>query len=350
MVSMNNYESNKSSIEDQSLPPISVVIIGLNVEKYLQDCIRAVKTSSYPSKLLEVIYVDSGSKDNSVEIAKSFGDVKIIPGLKGKPNAAKARNAGMNLAKNKIIQFVDADSYLHPEWLSSAINYIKNDVVAVSGILWERFPDRNWYHRMADLEWNLQKGTDGWTTGEMKARTFGGNVMVLKKAFTDLGGYDEDLTAGEDPDLSYRVRGNGGVIYRINKKMASHDINLSQFTKFVKRTSRSGYAYVQLARKHGKADPEYFRTIMIRIFGGGLIPPSIILTGLLLGYPFIGLALGLMLALRLVPKTFYFAKLFGISNYKAFQYVLHLAFAVYPQAYGASKVLIGNLFKGTKSQ
>ena len=50
-------------------PKIGVVIIGINVENYLADCIRSVRSADYPPDRLEVVYVDGGSRDNSLTIA-----------------------------------------------------------------------------------------------------------------------------------------------------------------------------------------------------------------------------------------------------------------------------------------
>jgi glycosyltransferase involved in cell wall biosynthesis len=48
-----------------SLPEIGVVIIGVNVERYLADCIRSVQSANYPGELLKFVYVDGGSLANT---------------------------------------------------------------------------------------------------------------------------------------------------------------------------------------------------------------------------------------------------------------------------------------------
>lgn len=60
------------------LPMISVVIIGINVEKYLGACIDAVRAADYPQQKIEIIFVDGGSSDLSVKIATDFEGVKVI--------------------------------------------------------------------------------------------------------------------------------------------------------------------------------------------------------------------------------------------------------------------------------
>ena len=59
-------------------PKIGVVIIGINVEKYLADCIRSVRSADYPQALVEIVYVDGGSRDSSPAIARAIDGVTVI--------------------------------------------------------------------------------------------------------------------------------------------------------------------------------------------------------------------------------------------------------------------------------
>lgn len=174
---------------DSQLPSVSVVVIGLNVERFLRDCLKAITELDYPSKKLEIIYVDSGSVDGSQGIASTFRNVKILQLDSDDPSAAKGRNAGALAAHHSLIQFVDADSYLHPQWLRRAVEQMGDDVAAVSGRLSERYPDKNLFHRMAELEWNLWVDPKGeWTTAANDANTFGGNVLIRKSTLLAVDG------------------------------------------------------------------------------------------------------------------------------------------------------------------
>lgn len=328
---MNSALKNSGS----ELPAVSVVIIGLNVEQYLSNCIRAVMNSDYPKDKMEVIYVDSGSSDNSVAIARSVKNVKIIELNASKPSAAMGRNAGFRIASHNIIQFVDADSYLNRDWLKNAVPYLKDKTAAVAGVLNERFPQRNVFHRMANLEWNLHDAKNGWTTSDSEAKSFGGNVLILKEALQAANGYDESLPAGEDPDLSYRIRQLGYKILRLNQPMASHDINLTNFSQFFRRTKRSGYAYARLAVKYFRQEERFMLKRLVRIFGGVLAPVSFLTLGFLSGFPISGLIIVLLISFRLVFKAGRFARLFNIELPLALVYSLYLAFTVYPQFLGA---------------
>lgn len=317
-----------------TLPNVSIVVIGLNVEKFLGNCINAVFNSKYPHNKMDVIYVDSGSKDHSVEIATSFENVRIVELKSDKPSAAKGRNAGLRIAKHELIQFVDADSYLHPNWLFNAVGYLNHGIAAVAGNLNERFPKRNWIHRVSDLEWNLRSGKSGWTTTGEESSTFGGNVIIRKEVLNICKGYDENLNAGEDPDLSYRTRQLGFKIYRINEPMASHDINISSFRQFNIRSKRSGFAYAQLAAKYWRNKEKFMLQRIARIMVGAVTPIMVLSMGFFFGYPTTGLVLSLVIAFRLLFKIGKFARLFNIKLSMACVYSLYLAYVVYPQFFG----------------
>lgn len=315
-------------------PEISIVVIGLNVEKFIKGCLDSIFNSHYTQDKLEIIYVDSGSIDRSAAIAGSYKNVCIIHLNDPQPSAAKARNAGFRASTKPFIQFVDADSYLHPDWLYMAVKYLEGNVGAVSGRLHERCPQANWFHRMADLEWNLIAGQDGWTTAGGKAKMFGGNVLIRREIMEEANSYDESLPAGEDPDLSYRVRRMGWSILRLNSSMASHDINISGFSQYIKRTMRSGAAYARVAHKYFREEEKFFLQRIIRITIGALLPAILILSGIFAGWPLTGLGAALIAAFRLVLKSGKFARMYGISLKTAVFFSLHLALAVYPQFFG----------------
>ena len=320
-------------------PPISVVVIGLNVTPFLSSCLTAIKKSDYPQDKLELIYVDSGSTDGSHEIAQKSNRVKLIELNSKSPSAAKGRNAGFKAARYDLIQFVDADSYLHPKWLKTAVEALDDEVAAVAGSLRERNPERNIFHRMANLEWNLRVGPNGWTTTRSEAKTFGGNVMIQRASLKVLQGYDETLVAGEDPDLSYRLRKTGKKILRLNTEMASHDINIDGLSKFLKRSRRSGFAYTQLAWRYLGTPERFMLNRVMRIVFSALTPLTFIVVGILNNQVSMGLLLGLLFAFRLVFKTGKFSRMFNISKKLALGYSLYLTLAIYPQFAGLLQAL-----------
>jgi GT2 family glycosyltransferase len=77
-------------------------------------------------------------------------------------------------------------------------------------------------------------------------------LSVLKA----LGGYRESLIAGEEPELCVRIRQSGYQVWRLDAEMTLHDVNMTEFKQWWKRTTRAGYAFAEGAHIHGLA-PEY---------------------------------------------------------------------------------------------
>jgi hypothetical protein len=118
------------------------------------------------------------------------------------------------------------------------------DVVAVFGRRRERCPERSVYNRICDIEWDVPVG---------EAYAFSGDVMIRAAALVDVGLYDERLIAGEDPELSIRLKQRGGRIWRIDAEMTLHDADIRTFSQWWRRTVRAGHAYAEGQALHGGA-------------------------------------------------------------------------------------------------
>ncbi|HEY4329277.1 MAG TPA: glycosyltransferase family A protein, partial [Phycisphaerae bacterium] len=128
-----------------------------------------------------LVYVDSGSTDGSVSLAKSKG-VEVVELDPCRPfSAARARNEGFSRIEQihpdaRYVQFVDGDCVVNPDWFASATQYLDDQQVcaAVCGRLREQFPRRNIYHRLCDMEWNMPPGD---------AKSCGGVAMYRASVF-----------------------------------------------------------------------------------------------------------------------------------------------------------------------
>ena len=227
---------------------IGVVVIGRNEGDRLRKCLGSVV-----EKADKVVYVDSGSTDDSVEIANNLGAVVVKLDMARPFTAARARNEGFMRLREAApglgyVQFVDGDCEIMPGWLEEAALFLdeQSNVAAVCGRLRERFPERSIYNMLCDIEWNTPVG---------EAKSCGGNVMLRADALSRVGKYREDLIAGEEPELCVRLRAAGWHIWRLDVEMALHDAAMTRFGQWWKRTKRSGYAFAQGAHLHG-APPE----------------------------------------------------------------------------------------------
>lgn len=208
---------------------VGVVVIGRNVAKHLPGSLEHAD-----------VYVDSGSTDGSVALARQQG-VAVVELDGSLPfTAARARNAGLKhclqlAAGLELVQFVDGDCELVEGWLERAVEALQANpqVVAVWGRRRERWPARNIYHRICNVEWHVTP-------------SLGGDVMMRVPALLAVGGYNESIISGEDAELSLRLEQAGGRLLRIDSAMTIHDVAMDRFVQWWQRTRRMGYGYGQV--------------------------------------------------------------------------------------------------------
>lgn len=106
---------------------VSVIITVYNAEQYLNQCLDSIVNQTL--KEIEIICVDDGSSDGSLEILQSYGDrynhIKVVQQENG--GAGKARNKGMEMAVGEYLSFLDCDDFFEPDMLELAYQKAKED-------------------------------------------------------------------------------------------------------------------------------------------------------------------------------------------------------------------------------
>jgi GT2 family glycosyltransferase len=228
---------------------LGIVVIGRNEGERLRLCLESI----YDEPSGFVIYVDSGSTDNSVSIARSFG-VEVLELDPGQPfSAARARNEGWARLSEldsaiQLVQFVDGDCTLMMGWLDAAHSALLENPMraAVIGQLRERNPEATPYNRLCALEWHSPPG-DLTNFGN-----FGGLSMMRVDVLRKLGGFNANVIAGEDSELGVRMILAGYKVTKIDQPMAIHDANITTFGQWWIRAVRAGHAIGQRSRLNGK--------------------------------------------------------------------------------------------------
>jgi GT2 family glycosyltransferase len=229
---------------------IGIVAIGRNEGDRLVACLKAAIAQS-PF----VVYVDSGSTDDSVEKAKSLGADVVVLDLSTPFTAARARNVGCarlleQYPALEYVQFVDGDCALVEGWCDRALAVLRADLAlaVVCGRRRERFPQASVFNALCDLEWNTPVG---------EALACGGDALMRVAAFQQVGGYRPTLIAGEEPELCLRLRQQGWRILRIDQDMTWHDAQMLSFSQWWRRAIRGGHAFAEVSWLH-RRDPEGF--------------------------------------------------------------------------------------------
>jgi GT2 family glycosyltransferase len=293
---------------------IGAVIIGRNEGARFLACL-----ASLPDSLAPVIYVDSGSTDGSIEAAEAHGAIVVSLDTSKPFTAARARNAGLAQLGEEVrfVQLVDGDCTLAEGWVERARAALEADpgLAVVCGRRRERYPDASIYNQLCDWEWDTPIG---------EARACGGDAMMRRAALADVGGYRDDLIAGEEPELCVRLRAAGWRIERLDAEMTLHDAAMTRFGQWWQRSLRAGHAFAEGAALHG-APPErhWVRETGRALFWGAGLPLVIILAA------FVSVWLSLALALAYPLQVLRLARRWPL---------LRTAFSVlgkFPEAQGA---------------
>lgn len=173
---------------------ISIIIPTYNEEEYLPNLLTSIQRQEFEDK--EIIIADAHSLDKTVEIAESFG-CTVVPG--GLP--ATGRNNGAKVAKGELLLFLDADSVLTNNYLSSAIEEFElyNLGIAITQIVpLEKGFINQISHEFANY---LTK-----QISHIKPHGAGCyGILTYKSLHEKVGGFDESIDFGEDTDYIERI-------------------------------------------------------------------------------------------------------------------------------------------------
>jgi glycosyltransferase involved in cell wall biosynthesis len=190
---------------------VSVIIPVLDEGKSIEQCLRALKEQSY--KDFEIIVVDGGSIDNTVELAKKYTKKVIV----ARTGPGPARNIGAKNSKGKILAFTDADTIVPKNWVERiARDFSDSRLVAVGGVLRPLKPrwldmimfkiNSDLWYRFTSLFGFYQLGTP--------------NCAYRRDVFLKAGGFNEEMSMVEDTELSLRIKNYGKVM--IDKNLYVH--------------------------------------------------------------------------------------------------------------------------------
>jgi len=206
---------------------VSVVIPAFNSEKYISECIDSVLNQTYQN--LEIIIIDDGSTDNTVNIVSGYNNDKIRLLHQKNSGSGAARNHGIQQASGKWIAFIDADDIWLPEKLEKQL---------------KNCSDKSWSH--TDLFFHGGIYPKHTRTTELTSKHSGfilrnllvensigtSSVIIKKEVLEEFGGFNTDLRALQDWDLWLRVAekypicyiDEALVYYRVHSKSTSRNV------------------------------------------------------------------------------------------------------------------------------
>jgi glycosyltransferase involved in cell wall biosynthesis len=225
-------------------PRISVVICAFNAERTMEACLASLRTLRYPN--YEVIVVNDGSTDRTLEIAQRYEEVRLI----SQPNRglSAARNVGFEHATGTIVAYTDSDCVVDPDWLTYlAYKFVHGGFVAVGG---PNLPPPEDGRVPACVAAAPGGPTHVLLDDEVAEHIPGCNMAFLKSVLVDVGGFDPiHRAAGDDVDLCWRLQNAGHVIGFSPAAMVWH-FRRNTIKAYLKQQMGYGKAEAQLYFKH----------------------------------------------------------------------------------------------------
>ena len=226
---------------NSAVPIFSIIIPAKNEEGTISACISSIKATDTPAQSYEIIVVDNGSTDATMEIAQNHGAATYR-----KPDftISALRNFGASEASGKILVFLDADCTVASDWLNKASTYLaRNDIVCFGSApiipanpTWIQstwFVVREQKKQITDVSWLESM-----------------NMFVRREAFNAVGGFNENLVTCEDVDLSYRLASLGRIVSD-KSIVAVHHGEAATIRQFLQKERWRGKSNYQGLRQHG---------------------------------------------------------------------------------------------------
>lgn len=197
---------------------ISFIIIGKNEGLRLEKCLQSIVSIVKQDKIVdyEIIYVDSRSTDNSIELAKQYGAKAFL--ITGECNAAIARNIGAKEAIGDILFFIDGDMELFSGFLPKVLTQDgRLEYPFISGIFNDIIHDMDWNYLHTSRRHKLQEGD-----ADSVETTTGGLFLIEHSLWDKVGGMDTRFKRSQDYDLGLRLSQMGCPLHRKAILLANH--------------------------------------------------------------------------------------------------------------------------------
>ena len=216
-------------------PLVTFIVVNWNGEEYLAECLSSIKNQSYQD--IEVMVVDNGSTDRSIEILGQFSGINLIAN-KTNLGFGPANNQALGTSRGDVIAFVNNDTVLEPDWLISLLTPMldREEVGMCAGKTLSYF-ERNVIDNTGHLLY-----WDGMNRGRGRMQKDEGQYDAVREAFfpsgcaslfrttmlRKIGLFDEDFYLyGDDTELGIRARLAGWECAFVPEAVAYHRASAS---------------------------------------------------------------------------------------------------------------------------
>lgn len=238
---------------------VSIIIPCYNAEKFIFEAITSALDQTYQH--VEVIVIDDGSKDNSLELIQSFGNrVRCYTGEN--QGVQLARNKGLQLAKGAFVKFLDADDVLYPDCLERQVKQANELPEQLLGIV---FGDAAWVGERGEMisrtKFRSHNPDEDPIAYILEHSSLTSCPLHRRDALLKVGGFDPELHDCHENDLHLRLTLVGFkfiyhpcLIYKYRQHTATERITNQA------RKHSNPLAYFKLIQKHQSLIEESLNT------------------------------------------------------------------------------------------
>ncbi len=188
-------------------PKVSVVVCAYNAERTIDSCLASLKELNYPN--YEVIVVNDGSNDRTLEITQRYDYVRLIS--QENKGLSVARNVGIAAATGEIVAYTDSDCMADPDWLTYLVaKFLESGLAAVGG------------PNLSPKEDSLVPACVAVSPGvpthillsdEVAEHIAGCNMAFRREVLEEINGFNPIFrAAGDDVDICWRLQDRGYII------------------------------------------------------------------------------------------------------------------------------------------
>lgn len=263
LFSVGAYKERNKKIEffdEREFPSVSVVVPARNEEKNIENCIKSIAKSNYPTDKYEIIAVNDRSTDNTGEIlstlSREISNLKIVNideahqhiNLKGKPGAVQS---GIDEAKGDIVLMTDADCKVGKKWIKKITSCYKDPKIGFVASF-TNVEGKGLFNKIQAIEWIYMHtlGCAGIGLGHPLG-CFGNNISVRKSDFDEIGGFEKiRFSVTEDLALITEFHKQGkGIIYLVDEDADIDTLPCKTLREYIRQHHRWAVGGMELGLK-----------------------------------------------------------------------------------------------------
>ena len=239
-------------VTDDVVPAISIVVPTFNRLETLRQVLAALSRQTIDPALFEVVVVSDGSSDGTNDYLAGSTPLPIISACQANAGPAAARNRGIELARGRLVLFIDDDVVASPTLVEEHLRTHGDSVnmVVIGPML--NSPDVDYTPWVAWEQAMLYKQYSAMDAGTYKPtfrQFYTGNASVPRDLLVRTGGFDLSLRRAEDVELAYRLS-LLGVTFVFNDAATGHHRAERSFESWLAAADAYGHNDVTFSRDH----------------------------------------------------------------------------------------------------